>query len=298
MSIFPDQAQMQSSSVKSSEQQIDQDRKLAFQEVLSSANDSAQAIHDMVQIAKSFDQKVSLSYICRKLGLNSKGFLSDVMKGRRQIGQKYWPKLAEIFQLDPTYREIFFLLLSIDAEKDQKQLQLLREELAIKRKAANYSERILSKKLRGMFFAFDVFCAFGLFKNQPSREDLRSYFGVQRGLELDVALNILLSTDLIERLEDHSFRIKNHNIRFSDSEDSFSHLDFLKESIEDARRSVEQWKDRRQESIFSSYIISVKRQHYQKVVDKLRRDLLEIQSGLESEDADLLVRFNIQVYPT
>ncbi len=68
--------------------------------------------------------------------------------------------------------------------------------------------------------------------------------------------------------------------------------------MEDARRNVDRWREKRDESIFSSYIISVKRSQYLKVVDQLRRNLLEIQSNLESDDADMLVRFNIQVFPT
>ncbi len=290
MSVFPDPQQLAQASTNP--------RVQAYQEILASASSGNEAIQDLLHRCKSFDSKFSLSYVCRKLGLNSKGYLSDVMRGRRFLGEKYWESLANFLQLDPAYREIFYLLLRIDAERDTHEQMLLKQELEIKRKAAGYSEKILSNKLRGMFFAFDVFCAFGLFKNSPGKDDLRTYFGVQRGLEIDVALNILLALDLIEKTADGRYGIKNYNIRFSDSEDGLSHLDFLKESMEDARRNVDRWREKRDESIFSSYIISVKRSQYLKVVDQLRRNLLEIQSNLESDDADMLVRFNIQVFPT
>jgi uncharacterized protein (TIGR02147 family) len=290
MTVFPEASTIKSRNLDSHEK--------AYQDAVLNASSGVEAIQKLIQLAKSFDAKVSLSYLCRRLGLSSKGFLSDVMNGKRSLGEKHWSDFADLFKLDTSIREILFLLLRLDNEKDADQKRLLTEEISFKRKAANYSEKILSNKLRGMFFAFDVFCAFGLFKNEPTKDELRRYFGTARGVELEVALNILLTLDLIEKIENGRYRIRNYNIRFSDSEDGLSHLDFLKESIEDARRSVEKWKEKRDESIFSSYIISVKQEHYRKVVDKLRRDLLEIQSGLESAEADLLVRFNIQVYPT
>lgn len=290
MTVFPEASTIKSNKLDSHEK--------AYQQVVLDASSGVEAIQKLIHLAKSFDAKVSLSYLCRRLGLSSKGFLSDVMNGKRSLGEKHWSDFADLFKLDAGIRDILFLLLRLDNEKDAEQKRLLAEEISFKRKAANYSEKILSNKLRGMFFAFDVFCAFGLFKNEPTKDELRRYFGTARGVELEVAINILLTIDLIEKIDNGRYRIKNYNIRFSDSEDGLSHLDFLKESIEDARRSVEKWKEKRDESIFSSYIISVKQEHYRKVVDKLRRDLLEIQSGLESADADLLVRFNIQVYPT
>jgi uncharacterized protein (TIGR02147 family) len=279
-------------------QEVQTESGQAHEAILLEAQDSAEAFRQLYQTAKNLDKRYSLSFMCRRLGLSSKGFLSDVMQGKRLLGHKYWDKVGQIFHLDPACHEILILLFSIDNEKDCDRKKLLTDELAIKRKALRYSKKILSSKLRGMFFSFDVFCAFGLFHNEPSKEQLRQYFGVERGVELEVALNILLTTGLIEKTDHGTYRLTDNRIRFSDSEDGISHLDFLRESIEDARRSVETWKTRTDESIFASNIISVKRSDYLAALNKLKRDLLEIQSNLESQEADILIRFNIQVYPT
>ncbi|MFW7378451.1 MAG: hypothetical protein ACOH5I_06580 [Oligoflexus sp.] len=267
------------------------------QSVMLTAENSAQALSLLYKYFKAKDAKYSLSYICRRLDLSSKGYISDVFHGRRLLHSKHWKKVAELFHLSPPFEDLLYLLFQRDLEKSDEKLRDLDELIGNKRKSLAFSREVLPDKLRGMFFAFDVFCAFGLFQNQPQKQQLRNYFGVERGLELEVALNILLTTGLIEKYELDSYRLVKNHIRFSDSEDGMSHVDFLKQSIENARQQVEKWKEKTDQSIFASNIISVRKSDYVKAIEQLKRNLLEIQSNLESQDADMLIRFNIQIYP-
>lgn len=288
--IFPEASHIQNYKVASDS--------FDHQTILLFAESSSEALYQLYKYFKSTNSKYSLSYICRRLELNSKGYLSDVIHGRRLLHRRHWKKVAEVFSLTAPFAELLEILFQIDMEKNSESLQELRALLNSKKKSLTFSREVLPDKLRGMFFAFDVFCAFGLFNNQPKKQQLRDYFGVERGLELEVALSILLTTGLIEKTEDDGYKLVKNHIRFSDSEDGMSHLDFLKQSIEDARNQVERWKNKADQSIFASNIISVRRSDYLKTVERLKRELLEIQSNLESQEADMLIRFNIQVYPT
>ena len=50
---------------------------------------------------KKRQNKVSFAFLCKKLGIPSKGYLAYVMKGQRQLNSKYWPGLGDALRLTP-----------------------------------------------------------------------------------------------------------------------------------------------------------------------------------------------------
>ncbi len=75
------------------------------------------------------------------------------------------------------------------------------------------------------------------------------------------------------------------------------HLDFLRQAIVKASRDAAKWYEQRSAAHFESSVMSVNSITYQKLLARLKDDLAQWQTELESERADTLVRFNIQIYP-
>ena len=126
---------------------------------------------------------------------------------------------------------------------------------------------------------------------------LQSLFGRGRGVEIDRALQILIAAELVEALGGGNFRLNSHSINFAESEDGFSHLDFLKGAMKDAENAVDKWYARADRSFFTWSILSVKRAEYERLLPKLKDQIRVFEADLDGSDADSLIRFNVQVYP-
>lgn len=272
-------------------------RNPAVDDILLTADAGSEILRRFYELRKAENAKYSLAFLCRAAGIKSKGYLADVMNGRRKLNAEYWEDLAHAFGLDGLRSELFRMLLRLDAEEDQAQKKILHAEIASLRKSIAASDETLPERLRGMFFAFEVFCAFGLYKNAPTRDDLRDYFGRSMGVELDAALHLLTSSGLAE-LQGDRYKLLRDTVKFTDSEDGISHLNFLRLSIEDAMRKVDKWQPKKEVSYFESNMISVRAKDYAKELPRIKEAIRRMQTNLESSDADLILRFNVQVYPT
>lgn len=82
---------------------------------------------------------------------------------------------------------------------------------------------------------------------------------------------------------------------FAESEDGTAHLEILRESILDAAKRSPAWFDRSDDAHFESMIVSVSRAEYRRLLQRLKSDLVQWVSDLETHDADSLVRVNVQV---
>lgn len=272
-------------------------RNPAVDDILLTADASAEILRRFYELRKADNAKYSLTFLCRAAGIKSKGYLADVMNGRRKLNAEYWEDLAHAFGLDGIRSELFRLLLRLDAAEEPAEKRELQPEIASHRKAIQAADETLPERLRGMFFAFEVFCAFGLYKNEPTRENLREYFGRSMGVELDAALHLLTSSGFAE-LAGERYKLLRQTVNFTDAEDGISHLNFLRLSIEDAMRKVEKLQPKKNVTLFESNMISVRAKDYIKELPRIKEAVRKLQTNLESGDADMILRFNVQVYPS
>ena len=272
-------------------------RNAAVDDILLTADLGPEILRRFYELRKAENAKYSLAFLCRAAGIKSKGYLADVMNGRRKLNPEYWDDLAHAFGLDGIRSTLFKMLLRFDAEADPATKKEIAADVASHRKSIAAADETLPERLRGMFFAFEVFCAFGLYKNQPSRDDLRDYFGRAMGVELDAALHLLTSSGLAEMAGDR-YKLLRDTVKFTDSEDGISHLNFLRLSIEDAMRKVDKWQPKKEVTYFESNMISVKTKDYAKELPRIKEEIRKLQTNLESSDADMILRFNVQVYPS
>ncbi len=246
---------------------------------------------------KRANPKLTLGALCRKIGIKSTGYLADVFGGRRKLGPAYWQPLLSALGIDGAAAEYLSLKLAVEREPELGKDAATMLRLETLAKLVGSTQGTLPDRIRQVFFAFEVFSAFGLFRNKPTRTDLRGYFGAARGIELDLALHVLKSLALIEEGDEGAFHLLSDHVNFSDADDGLSHLDFLRLALRDADDKLARLYEQRGRTFFSSSIVSVREAAFVKALPAIKERIRLIESELETGDADRLVRFNIQIYP-
>ena len=269
---------------------------VAIRDALLGATSSSEALNNLYRHFKQTNRKYSLPYICRQAGIPSSGYLSDVLKGKRRLHGKYRAGITKAFQLSKPAASYLRLLIDIDNEKRPEKIALLREKLAVLQKALGVAVNSSTENLHRLFFALEVFCAFGLFRNAPTRAELRQYFALRRPTEVDSAVDMLQELNLATD-KDGCLRLLAEQVFFPGDERGLSHFDFLRLTLAHAAENLERWFDDKSLSHYESSIISVRREHFLQVLPELKARLLMLRSDLEAGDADMLIRLNVQLYP-
>lgn len=265
-------------------------------EALLAARDATEALRNLYDYSKTRDRKYSMAYLAKISGLSSSGYVSDLMSGRRRIQVEQSLRLAKVFRLGKEAKQLFRTLIKLEHEKESAKRASLLRRREVLTKALRIGHRKSTAALKDMTTAFEVFCAFGLFANRPTLDNLVDYFGSSRREEISEALNTLRSMNLVNAEGKHWKPLVDHII-FGEDSSGLSHINFLKDALVHASRSVEDWFPRKEMAYFTSTIISVKKQHYQAQLEDLRSKMVIWQTDLESGEADSLVRVNLQVYP-
>ena len=265
-----------------------------------------------IQLVQLRHSRVSLSAVCRKAGIPSTGYFSDVLNGKRKIHPKYVDGLEKALSLSPSLATFLTLLVEKEQLKkaDTKQMEEVQRAIESQRKllylAADYDSAPLAADLH---FHMLVYSSFALFGGRPTTAELTGLFGEAQSRRLSDSLDRLLSMQLIEVIESGEqgdtsapirYRHREQAILFGQGQNQFSHAQFLTDSFFAAARSVRAWYQRPTESLFTSSIITVNRRHFQRALATVRKKVLEIQTDLDDEGRgypDSFIRFNIQIYP-
>ena len=267
-----------------------------LRQALAEAPSAGAAFAAAIRLGKAKNPKLTLGFVARRAGIPSTGYLSDVLTGRRKLHAKYRAPLLKALDLSGTAAELITRLSALDDGSEGEERAQLDADLEALRKVLRLQTRALPERLAGTFFAFEVFAAFGLTGQRASRADLRRFFGTARGIELEGALAQLMQAGLVER-EDEEFRIVSDQINFIAGADGISHIDYLTMALRDAEKRVAAWCGKKDESFFSSSILSVKASQYREALPRIKETVQKLESDLESGEADRLVRFNVQIFP-
>lgn len=268
-----------------------------IRDVLFQSKTSAAALRQIYEILNRQDSTYSLSNICKRAGMPSKGYLSDVMKGRRILNKKYRAGLLRALHLSNEYARCINLLIQIDSEIDAKARKNLENDLHTARKTLKISRGNITPNHVGIFFAIEVFCAFGLFQNQPRRQDLSNYFKDVDDSKIGSALALLEQMGLVALGPNKRYQVLTNHFVLGGDQTNFSHVDFFKLALENAITNVDRWFFDKRRSYFVSSVLSVRKDIYEKRLAELRERMLLEQAELESEDANMIVRFNMQIFP-
>lgn len=248
------------------------------------------AARDLFQLAKSRRKGVSLAAICERIGVKSRGHLSEVFAGRRRLDARKVPLLASALGLTGMAREYFVLM------HDESDAEALVERRNLLRRVLGAEEPEVPARLGEMFLAFKVFAAFALFRDRPTRNQLVDFFGKANCQDVDQSLALLAEAGLIS-LDGAHLKPHFERVIFRNDGSGLSLRSYLHTSLADAQRSLGRWLDDRERAIYQSSIISVSKSALIKVLPEIKARLREEQARLESADPDMLVHFNVQIYP-
>jgi uncharacterized protein (TIGR02147 family) len=264
---------------------------------LRDVNNSTEALRTLYQQAKASHPSCSLAYLCKKSGISSTGYLSDVLKGRRTLNKKYFAGLCKAFGLTANASICLRLLLDIDHEKDENKKKSLKIQLTMAQKSLNVSYHSLDSLTRELFDALEVFCAFGIFHNSVTLAQIHAVFSKTRSSEsIDASLEYLKTLGLVKNNES-SLVVTQEHVIFQQVAGGIAPTDFIRLALAHAMANVEQWFPSPQSAFFTSTMLSVNKKNFESLLREFKAYTLSTQASMESKDADTLVRFNVQVYP-
>lgn len=261
------------------------------------AESGREAIQHIYSYKKTLNSKYSLNYIGQRIGLKSRGTLSEMIQGKRKFSMKYVLPVLVALDVSPhvsQFIETIFELENATQEKIRKEL-----EIKIQSFKVYFNDRFTSLNAEHGFslLASDILCAFGLFNNKPTERDLIDFFGKSRVMSIVEAIHSLVKNGLIEKENDYYIATENFS-KFVTAENQESYSkSYLKDSINDAMSQLGYWNNKVDVSCFGSTVMTVKLEDYKKVLDQIRNDMFKYFSALETKEGDTVVRLNMQVYP-
>lgn len=264
-------------------------------QILMNSKNSCQATRNLYLHYKSIHRAYSISYICKKAGIPSKGYLSDVMRETRILNMKYLEGLIKAFKLEGLSASFFHILVQIDHEKDLDKSTRLLEKKKRAEKAMKVVVGTVPATLSTLFFNLELFCRIGLFENKATRFNLFKIYGKSKSIEVENAIEALKSSNLIVENAGH-LALVSDQFKFDTSSNN-SHLEFLHECLTRVTASLNDWYQKPDRAYIESSIISVEESKYKKLLPQIRNLFAELQSDLENGKSDKLILFNIQIVP-
>ena len=261
--------------------------------LLFNAKSGSEALLSLYKVAKNQDRNVTLAAICSFAAIPSTGFLSDVLTDKRRLSAKYQAKVLRYFSLSPQQTQVAATLLELDRTRADAHRLKLQKRLTSQKKRLTEKNLHYRKDMPHLFQALDIFCAFGLFKNNPTKRDLLGIYKNAR--DLDRSLDILTELGLI-KLEVDRYRINNSDqIIFNDA--SNSHIDYVRHALNDALKKIDDYYPQRRISHFESSSISVDKARFETFIKEFKDYWRTCVTDLETNDGDAVVRMTVCIYP-
>ncbi len=267
--------------------------------ILAGAQTSGEALKQLFNHYKALQPRFSMTTICKKSGVKSRGQLSDVFSGRRLLPSRYLAGIQTAFSLGPLQAECLKLLIERDQAKTKEERSSIELALMTARKTLEIRYESFRFGAKQVQDAMEVYCALGLKPkpNDPSAIQ-RALGGAQTLNSVQDGLALLVSIGAIQIDPDLGYVIESQHLLFGLIDGKERSIDYLKGSISHALSCLEEKFNERSSSFFTSTILSVKRRDYETALAELRAKVVAFQSELESGEADTLVRLNIQIYTT
>lgn len=259
--------------------------------ILIESDGLAQALRGLYEYRKATNKRYSLQFICNQAQIPSKGHLADVMASRRNLKATYTRSLCKTLGLDSRQSKVFTLLSKIQRAHGEVELTKLQHQLSVAKKLLK-SVEVDFKAIYGDPVDFSrAFCSIGLFKPGSA---------TQKNISQALRLDSNYTQTLLDQLVARSFLVEKNGVyKLSDREVHFSkgeYVGMVKAYLSRSLQQVDQKIDSK-DSFYESSTVSVSLNSYQKMLPKLKEIIFESMSELETEAADALVHFNIQIYP-
>lgn len=270
---------------------------MSFTSILVESKTFSVALQGIFLAKKANTPKFSIGTICKRTNIKSRGYLSDVIHGKRNLSKKFIDPVIESLQL-PTNQAIYLKLLWIKScSKNALEVSAAKSDLERLHHELTFQSLALPNGLEPNYFAFKVFASFGLFQHRVTLQQLLSFFGKHKKTDIKNALKYLIKLQLIEQHQDGHYFLTKSVALFATTDNDSSQKQYVKDALEDAKQNVDTWLGRNEESCFYSFVLSVNKEAYQESLGQVKRQFIQDHSKLHTKDGDLLIHCNLQIYP-
>ncbi|MDQ3233011.1 MAG: TIGR02147 family protein [Pseudobdellovibrionaceae bacterium] len=258
------------------------------------------ALERLIALKKMENSAYTKNYLTRRVGLSSRGYLTDVFKERKKLSARFVRPLVAILDLEPfeaTYLEKK-LLLETEYAKSAEVREELQAELTILEK--NFRSMTLEVEDNFDVYALSlVYLSLFLFPEKTAgHRDLLKVLPILPAATIERSLQFLLQKSLIVE-QGHRLTV-NPDKDFSFLSAQYSagqEADYLKKSFMEGIERLPLLRQQRDDVIFHSSVLTVKRSAYREFIKRIKQDFRTYHAELDHENPDALVRFNVQLYP-
>ena len=96
---------------------------------LQNCKNSSEALNFLYLRSKKEKREISLGYICKRAGIPSTGYLSDVFKGKRRLNSKYTEGILKALRLKGQEKKFVDLLVAKDNSKSIEAINIYNEKI-------------------------------------------------------------------------------------------------------------------------------------------------------------------------
>lgn len=267
------------------------------QNIFTQAEKSHQLLKHLYKAHKNKNPKFSLQYICDRIGLPSKGYLGDVMSGRRRLSVIHAKKLALVFSLEGLEKKIFLNLVQKESERSPTKIKVLEKQIRSLKSQLTQGFSNFPQEVSQHLLFTRVFCAMGMFSESPTRQMLHQMFSPIPAAEIENIINQLIELKAISENKD-KLVLSSSEVIFGINKSPAETINYIAEFIGHAKDQVKVWHSNREESYFSSSLVSVRKKDFIEKLPLIRDFFESLQTELEvPANADELVHFNVQIFP-
>lgn len=246
---------------------------------------------------KSENIRFSLQYLCNRAKIASKGYLSDVIGGRRKLSARYARSLADAFDLEDTERKIFIYLVQKDDEPSFAKQRSLAKKIQALKDQLKSGIRDVPENIHSHVLFTRIFCSLSVFSSPPTKEQVVSLLKDENPDAVRGTIDLLIQSGAVVEVN-NKLSVVSSEIRFGNGGDSDSNIRYIEEFLNFSKTQARNWYPKKNESFFESSMLSVRKDRYLELLPKIKEIIDQTLTGLEeASDADELIHFGIQIFP-
>lgn len=266
-------------------------------DVILTQNDDASIIAaELFRLAKEQNSRFSYTILCKLAGIKSRGYLSDVLRGQRNLRLHYVEGFCAALGLSKFSTKVLRTIVELNEEKDSLRRADLRKRLDAMRQLMNARDACLKPMLGRHFFEVEMLSSLGLFGGSATAKQIAGYYSEQDPQFLEQSLERLHQDGFLTKEQDVYSVVENF-VCFTGSEDGHSHLDYISYILDDTKQWAMRNFDTKGEHLFESFVISVKKEEVREYSKEVKEKFYQWVAGLNVNDGDELVRFSVHLYP-
>ena len=266
--------------------------------ILSSS--SVVALRTLIALRRSVDSKFSYSYISRRIGIKSRSYLSEVFKGKKKLNDKHVTPIVDLLGLPLPEAELLRAKLLLDVA-DLSDVDAARIRLSVRDSEKKLSSSTVALSgVRDINLVMILAVCLHLFKDgSATRRQILDLFSRDKHLDVEIGLADLIANGVLVKADDfYSYSPEYTNsLHLYTATAMKTQVDYLKASLNEALTHVSDFEQNRQDTVFYSGIITADRTQYLQSLEHVKQSMRSVQSRIESNPADTLIRFNVQIYP-